>query len=493
MISIEEKMKKILTIALVAILAASTAFAGFSGSASVGLGYNLEDKSYGFSNDSSVKVTYELTSEAYPAEDAEAVEGDVVAGIKASFALSIKDYKTTAEGTPTWNLKPSIDEAYIAGNEWKVSILGALDSQDFAASAMDQFAKDGALKASSVAVGVTAAPGVTAEYKGWKVSGGFANKEKKTETAAAEYHYILHTNEGPDYFGEFKGTEEEFDAWVKAKGKDFAYSIISQIEVGEATVSKENYLSYSATVATPEFAFGDFNVKLGAAVGDASAKTANIGFSAQAGYKTDDLSATVASDIVLKGIGDEVKFDADVALNVKYTTLVTFDAYYGTNVAAQAVLEPSKKGKNATVKNLLSLKLAADLKEFDVPVSLTLTARDIINEKIFGAAVKVALENSLTVKGSFDYDVTAKDYIASGSVGYTLDKFDLAAGATYKYTAKTEAKQLYADVSVSSSKLIPGATLTLAYGPCKDSNGVATSNLLKEKYGSIDFTCEISF
>ena len=56
-------MKKILSIALVALLAASTVFAGFTGKASVALGYNFQDASYGMSNSTETKVTVEATTE----------------------------------------------------------------------------------------------------------------------------------------------------------------------------------------------------------------------------------------------------------------------------------------------------------------------------------------------------------------------------------------------------------------------------------------------
>ena len=482
-------MKKILTIALVVLLATASVFADFTGSATLGLGYNFEDKSYGFSNDSEVKVTYELTTGAYPTEETPALEGNVIAGIKASFALSIKDYKTTAEGAPTWNLKPEISEAYVAGTDWKVSILGAQASQDFASSAIDKYAKDGALNATTVAVGVVAAPGFTAEYKGWKMSTGFANGKKETTTAEAVYNYYVIKNGVADSFVK---TEAEFDNWAKGLNDTDVYTVVAKQLKTKATVSSENYLDYSATVATPDFAFGDVKVTLGAAVGDATAKTANLGFSGKVAYDTDDIKASVASDLVLAGIGDEVKADADVALKASYKS-IALDAYYATKVATQSVITPNKKAANKTVENLLSVKLAADLKDFGAPVSVAVYGKDLINEKVLGASAKLTLENSLNASASFDYDLTAEDYAIAGSVGYTVDIFDLAAGATFKYTKASDAKQLYANASVETSKLIPGATLKLAYGPVSDANGNATSNLLKEKYGKVDASCTIAF
>ena len=125
-------MKKIISIALVALLAASTVFAGFTGKASVGLGYNFQDKSYGMSNAAETKVTFEATTETAGAEG----EGSVFAGIKASFKMKQDDVK--AKGKASWAVEPKIEEAYVKGEDWSVSILGAQNGQDFAASAVDK-------------------------------------------------------------------------------------------------------------------------------------------------------------------------------------------------------------------------------------------------------------------------------------------------------------------------------------------------------------------
>ena len=154
-------MKKILSIALVALLAASTVFAGFTGKASVGLGYNFQDESYGMSNATETKVTFEATKETAGADG----EGSVFAGIKASFTMKQDEVK--AKGKASWSVEPKIEEAYVKGEDWSVSILSAQDGQDFAASAIDKTydAASDAFGGSTVAVEVAKAPGITAEYK----------------------------------------------------------------------------------------------------------------------------------------------------------------------------------------------------------------------------------------------------------------------------------------------------------------------------------------
>ena len=211
-------MKKILSIALVALFAASTVFAGISGAASVGLGYNLEDKSYGFSNSTESKVTFELTSEEVAAE----AEGSVIAGIKGSFAIKIKDYEANEKGEPTWVISPAVDEAYVKGADWSVSILGAQDGQDFASSALDKASSDDkkSLNATTVKVDAAAAPGVTATYKGWTVSGGFATAETEPDNvseATYTYYGIWYDEDGvgSEFFGNH-ATEEEIEADMEA-------------------------------------------------------------------------------------------------------------------------------------------------------------------------------------------------------------------------------------------------------------------------------------
>ena len=491
-------MKKILSIALVALFAASTVFAGISGAASVGLGYNLEDKSYGFSNSTESKVTFELTSEEVAAE----AEGSVIAGIKGSFAIAIDDYKANEEGAPTWVISPAVDEAYVKGADWSVSILGAQDGQDFASSALDKFSKDKALKATTVKVDAAAAPGVTATYKGWTVSGGFATAETKPDNeseAKYAYNYCVYNEEGDlvvarldEPYATFAApvTEKEFEAFVKKEKKDNKNTVeVMQKILVKAAVpgTPEAYLDYSLTVATPDFVFGDAKVAFGAAVADAEKNgVANVGLSAKASYANDQLSASVASDVVLAGVGDKVKFDADVAAKFSFAP-VTVDAYYATKADTQAILEPNKKKGNTTVKNLISAKVAADLSAFEIPVTVAVTGRDILDQQVIGASASASVD-ALTVGATFDYGVKAKAYLVGATASYAFDAFTVSAGINYR-----SEKQLYASASIESSSIVPGATLKLAYGPTTDDDGKVVTNLLDKKYGKIDASCKISF
>ena len=212
----------------------------------------------------------------------------------------------------------------------------------------------------------------------------------------------------------------------------------------------------------------------------------NVGLSAKASYANDQLSASVASDVVLAGVGDKVKFDADVAAKFSFAP-VTVDAYYATKADTQAILEPNKKKGNTTVKNLISAKVAADLSAFEIPVTVAVTGRDILDQQVIGASASASVD-ALTVGATFDYAVKAKAYLVGATASYAFDAFTVSAGVNYR-----SEKQLYANASIESSSIVPGATLKLAYGPTTDDNGKVVTNLLDKKYGKIDASCKISF
>ena len=544
-------MKKILTIALVALLATASVFADFTGSAQLGLGYNFEERSFGFSNTTATKLEYEITSgvaevpapaveeateettedtevlaEATEAPEAEAPS--IYAGIKGSFVLKATDAKL--------GLESKVDEAYIAGEGWKVSILGAADGLDFASSGLDSYYDSDAKAKSTTTAKVAAAkaPGFTAEYNGWKLGVGLVagtNKvaEYNTDGLLEVYEYLYYENaaaaekfDQKKYYGSTKDwenftdgnddlievkktlkgyaepsaegkkttnlTHDGSDPKNEYKGKDL------KAQIAEPTY---NTLDYSVYFETPEFAFGNFALKAGAMVGDVSdadtkeyLKKAELGFSAQASYKTDLFSVGLAGDVVLDGVGgsDKITPNFDGKLTASYAP-ATVEIYYARNVKTSDVTtNATLKDRTYAVKNLLSAKVSADLASFEIPVSFAITGRDLINDgRGLGFSAKANLA-AFSVGASFDMALTAKTYVISGNVGYTADLFSANVGLKY-YSAK----QLFATASIESSAILPNATLKLAYSPIADADGLITSDLLNEKYGRVDATCTIAF
>ena len=262
------------------------------------------------------------------------------------------------------------------------------------------------------------------------------------------------------------------------------FEVLYKVKVSSGSkAEKKEVVNYSLTVATPDMVFGDVTVGFGAAVGN-DKEAANLGLSAKAGYANDQLSASVASDLVIAGIGnDEVALDADVAAKFSFAP-VTVDAYYATKAStANKLLDPKS---NAAAENLLSVKVAADLSSFDVPVKVSAYAKDIVNAQVLGVSASASVD-ALKVGASFDYGIKEEAYLLGATVSYKFDAFTVAAGINYNST-----EQLYANASVETASIIPGATLKLAYGPVSK-DGKVTTNLLDEKYGKIDATCTIAF
>ena len=152
-------MKKILSIALVALLAVSSVFAAdFSGSASLKFGYDFETTDWGFKNSQSksIDIKAEILSRS-----AESIgEGDIYAGISASFTAKyvVNNNGISAKFDPA----ASISKAYITNGVWTVSILGAMGAPDYAKSAIDKNASNQAI---TYAPAAAAAPGFTESHR----------------------------------------------------------------------------------------------------------------------------------------------------------------------------------------------------------------------------------------------------------------------------------------------------------------------------------------
>ena len=191
-------MKKTIAILLVAVLAVSSVFAGFSGKATVGLGYNWETKEYGFSNGTGFDVNVDLST----AEAGNVAEGDIYAGIKATMGVKVANQAKLDKGSAFWNSKDDeaknyglglfldVAEAYVAGENWKVSITGTQGATSYAKSftthkeAVKDVFGNKTTDTEDVADDVTGslfsfnkAPGVTVEVAGFKASVGFNGSE----------------------------------------------------------------------------------------------------------------------------------------------------------------------------------------------------------------------------------------------------------------------------------------------------------------------------
>ena len=414
-------MKKILSIALIAALVITSAFAAYSGSATIKAGVDLDSKNYGFVNatDQTIKFGFDFAT----GEGASAGEGDLRAEIAAKFSASLSyEAKNKANNAyeetvnpATFKVKGEITKANIIYKDVTVGILGAGKSATYAADYHKN--NDGTPKRNAVK-SLSGVPGFTVSAFGYNGGFGF-NGNSDAET----YKLLAH---------------------AETKSYDLAEGVTAQAAAG---------------------------IKLTETAKD-------FGVSAKAALSKDLLSASIAADFAVSE-----KVGLEVAAKAAYD-FVSADVYFfsvdgfETNVldaklaASKAVSETVTVGGSVEVINAL-----ADAREVNL-----------------GANVK-AVVAPVTLDTSVSYAVFAKDFKVSAEVSYAAELFTAKAGLTFGTTFGTDdTSYVYASASISSDKIVDGATLSLAYAPASDANSVIT-NYLKDdtKLGTIYASATISF
>ena len=432
-------MKKFISLALVAALVATSAFAAFSGEASVSFGYDTTSKAWGFANGKSLSVSVDIASEA-----AEKIaEGDIYAGIKASMEVGIKPNhgnKAIYNDGPASDLGiwAKVSEAYVTNGEWKVSILGSVGAPDYAKSAIDfdySQAKDafGVKYGSPYAVATAwsyklptvAQAGVTATMAGYKVGLGLVGK-----------------------------------------ADDVAFNVFA--ETAEYEVAEGAKVQAAAIVANGTKKVGDKTV--------ADTDKIGVGASVKASYATDAVTVKAAADLGVENVNNDAVVNLDTAVAVAVEP-VTVDVYFSKVADA----------------NYLSAQVAADLEV----VSGDVYVLDILGDDItVGADVEYPATEELTVSANVEMTTESQDLSVSANVKYAAEKFTAKCGVAYGMNLKAEgAEVLSATASVETKAIIPGATLSLSYG--KDSAG-NTMNFLADKdddqnFGAVTAKCTIAF
>ena len=431
-------MKKIISIALVAALVATSAFAAFSGDASVSFGYDTTSKVWGFANGKSPSVSVDIASEA-----AEKIaEGDIYAGIKASMEVGIKPNhgnKAIYNDGPASDLGiwAKVSEAYVTNGEWKVSILGSVGAPDYAKSAID-FSYSQAKDAFGVAYG----PYAVATAKSYKLP---TVAQKGVTATMAGYKVGL---------------------GLVGKADDVAFNVFA--ETAEYEVAEGAKVQAAAIVANGTKKVGDKTV--------ADTDKIGVGASVKASYATDAVTVKAAADLGVENVNNDavVNFDTAVAVAVEP---VTADVYFS----------------KVADKNYLSAQVAADLEV----VSGDVYVLDILGDDIrVGADVKYPATEEITVSANVEMTTESQDLSVSANVKYAAEKFTAKCGVAYGMNLKAEgAEVLSATASVETKAIIPGATLSLSYG--KDSAG-NTMNFLADKddaqnFGAVTAKCKIAF
>lgn len=422
-------MKKILSVLLVLVLAVGTTFAGvtLSGSASTEFGYVIKnadkDNWLGFTNATSVEAAIDaVTSETIN-------EGDVYAGIKASLSFVAFDTDNESKDFLFTIDSFGVDEAYIAGDNWKVSILSANGIPTFAS--------------------------------GWEVN---PDDEDDIADLAATYQDSA------------KGVTITVYDWVAGVGVDVDFD-------------KDAPKNMSGSLKTPEFVLADgMTLQAGGGV----TKTANTGIvDLGAGlvfkYATDQLSVSASTDVLVyipTTESVEAGVDADAAVSVSYAP-VTADIYYATDVAMPASVTTYTDrafAMGTKTENYLSTKVAVDLAAFDVPVALTVAGLDLINTQYFDVEAKGTID-ALEITGFGGYQVGGKTWHAGASVAYTIDQVGTLTAST-ALSGVNDVDSVTASLTLENTTLVSGATLKAGY---------ESGNFIAKEWGKIFASAKIEF
>ena len=527
-------MKKTIAILLVAILAVSSVFAAFSGEAKIGFGADLDNGKFGFM-DKGANVKFDIDLATANAESVG--DGDVYASIKATFGLKLTTgEKKYGEGDPYGGIVingtnesimgsgkyglaiiADITEAKIGGENWYVSILGVPDAPNFAESAIDTYTVEGAYDKYGLA---------RDDYdKAYNYGVAF---EKADGVEVGVYDYVFGVGFVNDY--------DDDDNW-----------------------KFEDKMGLSLYAKTPEYDFSGLTLQAGAVysykgktLAEAVEPKNAIGVSAKVGFANDTLSASIATDMGFNLEEKKAKdvFDMDLAANFGWSFL-TLDAYYATEAktAEKWIGTAADWDKTeATVSpDILSFQAKFDLNTFDVPVAITASVKDVLKTVELGVKAEVTAVENLKITANAGYVVNTRDaydkdfnkeykdvflgqWKFGADVEYDFGFAKLAAGvdmknvgyskvtsATFDKHVTDEANKkaaagdfktsadginyfvnqviLGASASITTSSIIPGAELKLAWENGDDLLNIFQYNADEDVYnfGKITASCKIAF
>lgn len=224
------------------------------------------------------------------------------------------------------------------------------------------------------------------------------------------------------------------------------------------------------------FTFGDFAGAFGLN-GDVDAKTITLyakgemgkievadGITAGASAFVNLVNAKKIFGASVKGayVSDAASINAafDFAATVDTATTLVYDA------SAKAVVGPATINAYFNSNKLLSASVAADLADFDVPVSVTLKGIDLLASGT-SCTSKGAAVAKQTLEASAELDLADMGLVVAPYFGISLDTSAWYVGADLEYTAEKFVAAVNADydgifgltLGLSSDQIIAGATL----------------------------------
>lgn len=290
---------------------------------------------------------------------------------------------------------------------------------------------------------------------------------------------ILGPNGPVDYAADTIALDDDDDAYnYSVDGNTVAGVAVTLDELGSLSIGYTgDFDDLSATKAYVAYEAPEMEVAEGltaqVAVSGLLDATKEAAASAKVAYASDDLSASVAVDAGKDALG----YNADVVANVAVAPL-TIDAYFGT-VNTNGDFDFGDTAIAAATANLLNAKVVADLNEFDVPATLTVTGLDLVNVQDLDAKVSVDLTDELSAYVSGGYVLVGGAWTVGAGATYAVDAYTAAADVSYDGAA------IAASASIESTTLVDGATLTLEWA---DGDDIFNGTL-----GAVTASCTMEF
>ena len=491
-------MKKIFSILLVTLLAVSTVFADFSGSAKLSYTYDFDSKDTGFANATNGVVDFD-----YATLSAENIgEGDVYAQVKGS--LSLKAYNGAdgfdADVARTGYLFMDMDiSASINGTDWSVGILEVPSRLDLAVSSIDYstvsdedddygFDKDDYDDYKTYAVPFQKAPGFSVTYKGYTVGFGLNYKNSDSSelfdsddaSITAKKHY--------------KGLD------ISAVAKTPEIEIIDGLNI-QAGISYYQNETAGVKWVTDKKIEGPDSKKLGTNRGQAA------GGSLALGYEYDAFAIKVATDL-------GYTIAAYDALNAGPVKNDEKSGVFNMDVAGTVSYDFIKGEAYANlVDRLISGRITTNLASFNVPLSLSVYGKNVYRPaREFGADIEVTPIEGLKVTVGGGYVMDADDIVAENQgqwkakagAEYAMDIVTVSGNVSLKNAAVASdiaADKKIGDVIVglnlkAVTTIVPGAEISLEYAADDLAQiynaGKVTADEL-DPLGTITAACKLSF
>ena len=550
-------MKKTIAILLVAILAVSSVFAAFSGKASVGFGGNLDNGNFGFIDQSTnAKIDLELaTANAENVGEGD-IYASIKASLVVRLYNGEKGATPDKPNNNTGLWLPvdvAIDEAKVGGENWYVSILGMPDGPDYAKSAIDtydvkekkddySFTKADYTGNYSFSVPYADTNGIEVGLFGYKFGFGLLGDYNEDNSWKLEDNLKFSVfAETPEY---------DFGGLTVQAAATYSYSGYDRLESG---VALKSGAAASTTIdpdtGKPEWSYAGFSrtnaIGLAAKVGFAN-DTLSASIATDMGF---NLEGDKFEDVFDMDLAANFGWSF-LTLDAYYATIATTgETPDPCGMVSSTDGRPTTYDWDKTIKttteDVLSFQAKFDLNAFDVPVALTASVKDVLKTVELGVKAEVTAVENLKITANAGYvvntiDAYDKDFNKANKdvflgqwkfgadVEYDFGFAQVAAGISAKNVGaskyasdegttfdthvyedaakknfKTDADRanyfinqviLGASASITTSSIIPGAELKLAW-----ENG---DDLLKVyqydgddyyNFGKITASCKIAF